>query len=148
MLEVLSLPAHRLMGLRQPADRLAAACTALLARGDPALALGQVPLCLAVPARIVWIIVRSASVAKDSRPRSMPVSRPVGGSGCADTSTQEIATYQPSASLEIVTVLGVPSMGRDQWTAMRPILARTSAPLSSRAPLPYSLNVKEWERLP
>ena len=81
----------------------------------------------------------SASVANDSKPRSMPVSCPVGGSGCIGTSAQEMQTYQPSASRLIVTVLGVPSIGRDQRTAMRPILERTRKPLSSRGPLPNSL---------
>ncbi len=57
-----------------------------------------------------------------------------------------MATYQPSASLEMVTVLGMPSKGRDQWTVIRPILERTRNPLSSVAPLPYSLKVKEWKR--
>jgi hypothetical protein len=41
---------------------------------------------------------RVARVAKASRPRSMPVSWPVGGSGWVGTSTQEMETYQPSAS--------------------------------------------------
>ncbi len=78
---------------------------------------------------------------------SMPVARPVGGRGWAGTSAHEMATYQPSASLETVIVLGVPSMGRDQWTLMRPIFESTRQPLSSRAPLPYSLQVKERQRL-
>jgi hypothetical protein len=55
------------------------------------------------------------------------------------TSAQEQQTYQPSASRETVTVLMVPCTGRDQRTAIRPILERTSEPFSSRAPLPYSL---------
>jgi hypothetical protein len=38
-----------------------------------------------------------------------------------------------------VTVLIVPATGRDQRTAMRPTFDSTRAPLSSRAPLPYSL---------
>src|SRR5215475_5531497 len=86
--------------------------------------------------------VPSASVAKDSKPRSIPVSWPVGGSGCVGASAHEMATYQPSASLEIVTVLGVPSKGRDQCTPRRPILESTREPLSNVAPLPYALNVK------
>src|SRR5215470_14109535 len=60
-------------------------------------------------------------VAKASRPRSMPVACPVVGSGCTGMSAHEKQTYQPSASWLIATVLGVPSMGRDQRTAMRPI---------------------------
>src|SRR5260221_5949480 len=54
----------------------------------------------------------SARVAKDSRPRSIPVSCPVSGRGWHGTSALENATYQPSASRLIVTVLGVPSRGR------------------------------------
>ena len=85
----------------------------------------------------------SARVANDSKPRSIAVSWPVGGSGWIGTLSQETAMYQPSTSLEMVTVLGVPSMGRDQWTRMRPIFERTKTPLSSSAPLPYSLKAKE-----
>ena len=50
--------------------------------------------------------------------------------------------YHPATSLEMVTVLGVPSMGRDQCTRMRPIFERTKTPVSSSAPLPYSVKVK------
>ena len=74
----------------------------------------------------------------------MPVSWPVGGSGCVGTAAQETAIDQPSASFVTVTVLGIPSIGRDQWTLMRPILERTRTPLSREAPLPYSLKVNEW----
>jgi hypothetical protein len=97
-----------------------------------------------------WSRVPSARVANESTPRSIPVSCPVGGRGCRGTSAQEMATYQPSASLEIVivTALGVPSLGRLQGTAIRPLLASTSEPCSSRTPLPHSVKVKEWEWLP
>ena len=83
--------------------------------------------------------VPSERVAKASMPRSIPVSCPVGGKGCTGTSAQEKQTYQPSASRLIVTVLGVPSRGRDQRTAIRPIFESTRKPLSSVAPLPNSL---------
>src|SRR5690349_9498912 len=53
-------------------------------------------------------------------PTSMPVSRPVGRSGCAGTSAQEMQAYQPSTPREIVTVLGVPRRGRCQRTAIEP----------------------------
>src|SRR5258708_34206209 len=76
-------------------------------------------------------------------PTSMPVSRPVRGNGWVGTSAHEHETYQPSAALEIVTVLGVPSMGRDQGTATRPNLERARKPLSSRTPLPDPFWVKE-----
>jgi hypothetical protein len=45
----------------------------------------------------------------------------------------------PSASRLIVPVLGVPSRGGDQRTAMRPILERTRNPFSRVAPLLNSL---------
>src|SRR5262249_41630097 len=78
-------------------------------------------------------------VAKDSIPRSIPVSCPLGGHGCTGTSAQEKQTYQPSASREIVAVSGAPPNGRDHRTAIRPILDRTRKPLSRVAPLPNSL---------
>ena len=86
------------------------------------------------------------SVANASTPRSIPVSCPVDGKGWTGTSAQEKQTYQPSASRESVTVLGVPSNGRDQRTAIRPIFDKTRKPLSTVAPLPNSLYVNEWER--
>jgi hypothetical protein len=46
-----------------------------------------------------------------------------------------------------VTVLIVPATGRDQRTARRPIVASTRQPLSSRAPLPYALEVQEGQRV-
>jgi hypothetical protein len=81
-----------------------------------------------------------------AREGQRPVSRPVRGNGWVGTSAQEKQTYQPSASLLIVTVLIVPCTGRDQRTAMHPILDKTSEPLSRRAPLPSSLKVKECQR--
>ena len=72
-------------------------------------------------------------VAKDSSPRSMPVSCPVGGNGCTGASAHETATYQPSASLRSVTVLGMPSMGRCSRMGIRPIFDRLSMPPSSTA---------------
>ena len=145
VVEVAALAGDVLMRLGQQRDGLAPPVAALLASGDPPLAAAQIGFGLAI-VRGVKIGCPSASVAKDSSPRSIPVSWPVDGSGCTGTSAQEMATYHPSASFEMVTVLGVPSMGRDQCTLMRPILERTSKPLSSRAPLPYSLKVKEWKR--
>jgi hypothetical protein len=58
---------------------------------------------------------------------------PVRGNGCTGTAAHEKDTYQPSASLETVTVLLVPSTGRDQRTAMRPIVFNTREPCSSCA---------------
>ena len=66
----------------------------------------------------------SAVMRNTLSPTSMPVSWPVRGSGRAGTSAHEQQTYQPSASLETVTVLMVPSIGRLHRTAMRPIFAR------------------------
>jgi hypothetical protein len=47
----------------------------------------------------------------------------------------------------MVTVFGVPAMGRLQCTLIRPNCERTSKPLSIVAAVPYSLNGKECERL-
>src|SRR5262245_29746105 len=82
-------------------------------------------------------------VANASMPRSIPVSCPMGGKDRTGTSAQEKQTYHPSASRLIVTVLGVPSNGRDQRRAILPILDRTRKPLSSAAPLPNCLYVNE-----
>jgi hypothetical protein len=56
------------------------------------------------------------------------------------------AAFQPSASLDTVAVLGVPSTGRLPRSAIRPILERTKKLLSRVAPLPHSLEVKEGQR--
>src|SRR5258708_34035498 len=80
------------------------------------------------------------------RPTSIPVSRSVGGNGWVGTSAHEKQTYQPSASLESVTVLMRPSTARDHRTARRPILERTREPFSRRAPVPYSLLGEEGQR--
>ena len=90
--------------------------------------------------------VPSERVAKASMPRSIPVSCPVAGKGCADTSAHEIATYQPSASLLIVTVLGIPWRGRLQRIAIRPTFDTTRKPLPSRAPFPCQFH--KGERMP
>src|SRR5262249_52242855 len=76
---------------------------------------------------------------KRLQPKIDPGLLPVGGSGRIGTPAQEKQAYQPSASRLIVTVLGVPSSGRDQRTVIRPILDRTRKPLSSVAPLPNCL---------
>src|SRR5215472_7228109 len=57
---------------------------------------------------------------KTLRPTSIPVSRPVSGSGWVGTSAQEKHTYQPSASRLSVTVFMVPSMRRDQRAVVQP----------------------------
>ena len=62
------------------------------------------------------------------------------------TCAHQRVPYQPSASCETGTVWGMPAMGRDPWTALRPIVASARKPFSSRAPLPYSFNVKERKR--
>jgi hypothetical protein len=60
--------------------------------------------------------VPSERGATAAMPRSMPVAWPVSGTGCTGTAAHEKQTYQPSASVESVTVLGAPSNGRDQRT--------------------------------
>ena len=76
--------------------------------------------------------VPSDSVAKAAMPRSIPVSWLVDGKGRMGTPAQEMATYHPSASRVLVTVFGVPSIGRDQRTPLRPIFERARKPLSNR----------------
>ena len=80
----------------------------------------------------------SASVAKDSTPRSMPVSCPEGGNGLTEISAHEQLTYQPSASREIVTVLGVPSMG-DGAQRETSNLGQDEDSVVQHAPLPNCL---------
>src|SRR5262249_47954458 len=77
----------------------------------------------------------------------MPVSWPVGGTGWTGTSAQEQQPYHPSASWLSVTVLLLPTTGRLQRTALRPILDKTRDPFSHRAPLPYAWYVKECQRV-
>src|SRR5215468_711163 len=69
-------------------------------------------------------------------PISTPASCPVVGKSCIGTSAHEKLAYQPSASRLTVTVLILPSIGRDHRTAIRPNLGRTRKPLSRRVPLP------------
>ena len=138
VVKVLPLPAHLLMRFRQQRDRFASADAALLAPRDAPLGRLQRPFGFAVPAGgedACAIGEGGECLNAKVDPRLLAC----GGKGCIGTSAQEKQAYQPSASLEIVTVLGVPSIGRDQRTAMRPILERTRKPLSSVAPLPNSL---------
>jgi hypothetical protein len=145
VMEVASLVGDVLLRPGRRLHRFGAAVAALLAARNAAQAAAQIGFRLAVIGRSDDL-PPLARVAKDSRPTSMPVSWPGGGSGRMDISAQEIATYQPSTSLEIVIVLGVPSIGRLHRMPTRPILDRIRKPLSSRAPLPNSLKVKEWKR--
>ena len=61
-----------------------------------------------------------------------------GGMDWAGTSVQEKLAYQPSASREMVTVLGVPSRGGPTHSDAANF-DQTRKPLSNRAPLPYCL---------
>src|SRR5262249_57398544 len=70
----------------------------------------------------------SAVIRNTFSPTSMPASGVLGGKGCVGTSAQENETYQPSASRERVTILMVPTRGRDQRTASRPIFDNTRQP--------------------
>ena len=73
------------------------------------------------------------------RPTATPVSRPVSGSGCGGTPAQEKHTSPPSASRLTLTVLILPTTCRDQRTAIRPIVDRTSKLVSRQAPVPNGL---------
>jgi hypothetical protein len=113
MVKVLPLAAHLLLRLGEQAHRLAASVAAFLATGDTTLRCLECAFGFAIPARR-----EDASSIEEGgerlNPRSIPVSCPVGGRDWSGTSVQDTATYQPSASREIVMVLGVPCIGRLQ----------------------------------
>jgi hypothetical protein len=135
MLEVRTVQRHRLPRAGKTRDGFPSAMAALLAARYATLRLLERLLCRAEVARIFnrFTLCRDE---KTSRPRSMPVSLPVGGMGWSGTSAHENTAYQPTASCETVTVLGVPSIGRLHRTASRPILESTRKPFASCAPLP------------
>jgi hypothetical protein len=136
MKEVAPLIGDVLMRLGGHLHRLCSAMAPLLAPRDPPSA---APQSVFVPAVVagVQMCCPLARMANDSSPMSMPVSCPVAGNGCIDTSAQEIATHHLSASRLIVIVLGAPSMGRWRRLEIRPILESASIPPSSVAPLPH-----------
>ena len=104
------LPAHLLMPLGQQLYGLPAALAAFLAPRHPALSFLEGLLRPAVVPRVLHHIAFSGDE-KHLQPHittSPPVSRPVGGRGCAGTSAHEKQQYHPSASWVIVTVLTVP----------------------------------------
>ena len=126
------------MRLGEQGDGLSPAIAALLAPRDTPLRGLERPFGFAIPAGMEdarAIGQRGEGFDAQIYPRLLPSV----GKGCIGTSAQEKQTYQPSASRLIVTVLGVPSSGRDQRTAIRPILERTRKPFSSVAPLPNCL---------
>lgn len=88
----------------------------------------------------------SEVVIKLATPTSTPTSRPVGGSGCGVYSTLKQA-YQPLAFLISLSVLIVPSNGRCQRTAIRPMPDTRKRRPSILKPLPYSLKPKLSKRL-
>src|SRR5712691_1447644 len=84
------LPAHVLVFLGEQFHRLLATVAALLLPRDPLLRFLHLTLRCAIVARVLNDNTFS--------PTSMPVSRPVSGSGSVGTSAHEKETYQPSAS--------------------------------------------------
>jgi hypothetical protein len=125
MVEVAPLPPDVLMLLRALLGSLRSPLAPLLPTRDARVGLLELLLGLSVVARIVYDV----AVRRDEKHLEAHVyaSLPSGerGSGSVGTSAHEYETYQPSASLEMVTVLIVPWIGRDQRTAMRPILLKT-----------------------
>jgi hypothetical protein len=75
--------------------------------------------------------VPSSSTAKCPRPRSIPHSRSVRGSGSGVTSTTNDAKYRPAASRITVTEVGVAGSSRDQRTSTSPIFGNRSRLLPS-----------------
>jgi hypothetical protein len=97
VVEIVSLTTHCLMCFGKQCHRLAATVASLLAPRDPPLGGLERAFGFPVPAgrKDARAIGRVASA---SMPRSIPVSCPVGGSGCTGASAHEMATYQPPAS--------------------------------------------------
>jgi hypothetical protein len=72
--------------------------------------------------------VPSDSTAKCVKPRSIPTSRPVGGSGASGTSTTNEAWYRPAASTVTVTDDGSDGRSRDQRAGTSPIPGSRNRP--------------------
>jgi hypothetical protein len=134
---VVALAPDLLMLLRAQCDRLLAAVAALFLRLTRRSA--RLIACSALWRWRGFSTAQPSAVAgKTVNPASMPASLPVGGRGCVATAAREQPAYQPSASRQRVTVLGVPWSGRCNYTGIRPIFARLRMrPPSSTAPLPY-----------
>ena len=92
VVKVAPLPLHLLVRLCEQVHRLAPSVAPLLPSGYAPLAAAQICFRFVVIAG-VFVIVPSASVANDSKPRSMPVSRPVEGVGSVGASVQEKQAY-------------------------------------------------------
>src|SRR5690606_24863653 len=71
--------------------------------------------------------------AKWVRPRSIPTSPVVSGSGSPGTSTTNEAKYRPAESLTTVTDDGSAGSSRDQRTRISPTLATYSRPFGRMA---------------
>jgi hypothetical protein len=113
VVEVAALAADALVLLGAQLHRLLAAMAPLLAPGYSPLHLLQRALGLPVVAQVRDDLpVRRGEEHRESHVET-------------GTSAQEQQTSHPSASRETVTVLMLPSTGRDQRTAMRPIFDRT-----------------------
>src|SRR5262245_29586103 len=135
MAEVASLSPHLLLLLGKEHDRRAAALAALLAA---LLAATHAPLrvlpgflCLPV---MPGVLGHLAICGDEKHLESHVYARLVAGQGqrlSRHLSTAQMQAYQPSASREMVTVLGVPSKGRWSRRRMRPILERLSISPSS-----------------
>lgn len=81
------------------------------------------------------ITVPSDSTANDVRPRSIPASASLAGTGNREVSSAETvsttneAKYRPAGSRITVTLAGAEGRSRDQRTSKSPIFGRRSRPL-------------------
>src|SRR5262249_18268927 len=119
--KVPTLPLHLLMVFGDQYARLLTGLASLLAPGEPFLRFGEPFLAPAV----VTGIVHRLPVSREEKDLHAYINAGLSTSQRhrrVGTSTQEKHTYQPSASRERVTVLGVPWRGRLQRTASYPIL--------------------------
>jgi hypothetical protein len=138
VMEGLAGAAHLLMRFGQEPDRLPAAVAARDTPRCPALR----PLDVHLPDTKEVRVFDGRPVGQGGEGLDTQVNaRFLAGQGqrLARPLSQEKQAYHPSTSRLMVTVLGVPSRGRLQRTARRPILESTRKPLSSVAPLPNCL---------
>src|SRR5260370_11716709 len=153
LVNIAALTLHRKGLLGQQPHRFAPAVASLLPTGDAPLGELQVHLGDADDTwvgELAAIGQRGKGLQAQIKPRRVPGERQGSarhlGTSAPRRRRSPRSAHHPAGALERVTVLGVPSKGRDQRTATRPILERTRQPLSSCAPLPYSLQVKRWKR--
>jgi hypothetical protein len=141
VVEVLPLATDLLMRFGQQRDGLAPAVAPFLAARNTALRGFQCAFGFAIPAgRKAACAIRKRGARLTAEVKTgLLTRRGQGPYWYVRTGEADLPAVGFSASRDTVTVWGVPSNGRDQRTATRPILERIRTPLSSVAPSPTSL---------